>query len=261
MVFAVSVFLSKVFSLLIHPLPLGMFAVAVGTVSALWRRRVGFAMVVVGLLLLWIPSTPVFSEWLQGTLEYRHAPRSIDTVPEAGAIVTLGGAVSPPVPPRIHPDLNGSADRVWHAARLYRAGKAPLIVASGGTLPWRDQTYREAPVMRELLTSWGVAPDSVLIESESANTYQNATKTAALLRERGVERILLVTSALHMRRALATFRRTGLEVIPAATDYHVVERRRTLLDLAPDAGALQGSTAALREYVGYLVYDWRGWIR
>lgn len=255
-----SVFLSKVLSLLIHPLPLGMLVVAVGVVSAVWRRRVGIAVVSGGLLLLWIPSTPVFSDWLQGTLEHRHPPRPVEAVPEADAIVTLGGAVGAPVPPRVYPDLNGSADRVWHAARLYRAGKAPLIVASGGTLPWRDQTHREAPVMQSLLTNWGVAPDSVLVESESANTYENATGTAALAKERGIEQILLVTSALHMRRALATFRRTGLEVIPVATDYQVVERRRTLLDMAPDAGALQRSTAALREYVGYLVYDWRGWI-
>lgn len=255
-----SVFLSKLLSLVIHPLPLGLLVVAAGAGSTFWNRRAGVAAIGVGVLILWVPSMPLFSDWAQGTIEQQHLPRPMEEVPDADAIVTLGGSVGAPVPPRLHPDLNGTADRVWHAARLYRAEKAPLIVASGGTLPWRDQTFREAPAMRDLLVSWGVPSDSVLMESESANTYENATGTAELAEEHGIEQVLLVTSALHMRRALATFRATGLEVIPAATDHQVVTRRRTLLDLFPDAGALQGSTATLREYVGYLVYDWRGWI-
>jgi uncharacterized SAM-binding protein YcdF (DUF218 family) len=160
----------------------------------------------------------------------------------------------------VYPDLSGASDRVWHAARLYEAGKAPLVIASGGTLPWKDQVFREAPVMKQLLTSWGVPADSILLESESANTYQNAVHTAELLAERGLERVLLVTSALHMRRALATFRSAGVTALPTPTDYRVVEGPVTLLDLFPSAGALDGSTAAIREYVGYVVYDWRGWI-
>ena len=114
--------------------------------------------------------------------------------------------------------------------------------------------------MRTLLTDWGVPSDSILSEANSANTYQNATNTAALMKKHGFDRVLLVTSALHMRRALATFRSTGVTAIPVATDYQVVETTRTLLDFAPSAEALNGSTAAVHEYVGHLVYVWRGWI-
>jgi uncharacterized SAM-binding protein YcdF (DUF218 family) len=211
-------------------------------------------------LVLWVPSTPSFADWLQGTLEDRFPPTRIEAVPTADVIVMLGGAIGAPRPPRIYPDLNEAADRVWYAARLYRAGKAPFVIASGGALPWKDQRYREAPVMQSLLSDWGVPADSVLLESGSANTYENATLTAELMKERGFDRALLVTSALHMRRALATFRSAGVTVHPAATDYQVVEAEYTLLDLFPEAGALAGSTAAIREYVGYLAYEWRGWI-
>jgi uncharacterized SAM-binding protein YcdF (DUF218 family) len=127
-------------------------------------------------------------------------------------------------------------------------------------MPWKDQRFREAPAMQDLLTSWGVPADSVLLESTSANTYENATHTAEIVEKRGVGRVLLVTSALHMRRALATFRSVGVDAVPVATDYQVVQGSTTLLDLLPSAGALDGSTAAIREYVGYIVYDWRGWI-
>lgn len=255
-----SLFLSKVLSLFIHPLSLGLLLLGAGIAVVHWWERLGLAVLGIGVLVVWMPATPLVSDWLRGTLEARYPPARAETVPSAGAIVTLGGAVGAPQPPRVYPDLNGAADRVWHAARLYEAGKAPLVVASGGTLPWKDQQFREAPAMQQLLTSWGVPADSVLLESSSANTYQNATRTAALLEKRGVDRVLLVTSALHMRRALATFRSTRLEVVPAATDYRVVEGKTTLLDLLPSAGALDGSTAAIREYVGYVVYDWRGWI-
>jgi uncharacterized SAM-binding protein YcdF (DUF218 family) len=229
-------------------------------VVAYWWRHVGLTVLGVGLLVLWVPSTPVCSDWLQGTLESRYPPAPVEQAPRADAIVVLGGSVGAPRPPRVYPDLSGASDRVWHAARLYRAGKAPVVVASGGTVPWQDHAFREAPVMQRLLASWGVPADSVLLESASANTYENATNTATLLDERETRRVLLVTSALHMRRALATFRSAGVHAIPVATDYRVVERSRTLLDVIPSAGALDGSTAAIREYVGYWVYEWRGWI-
>lgn len=231
-----------------------------GSVGVYWWKRYGVGVMALGILVVWIPATPLVSTWLRGTLEARFPPRSVDQAPAADAIVTLGGALGAPRPPRVYPDLNGASDRVWHAARLYHADKAPYIIASGGTLPWKDQTFREAPSMKTLLTSWGVPADSVLTESTSANTYQNAKNTAAILEERGFDRVLLVTSALHMRRALATFRSAGVSARPAATDYGAVHGSTTMLSFLPKAGALQGSTAAIREYVGYLVYDWRGWI-
>ena len=255
-----SLFLSKLLSLFIHPLSLGLLLVLGGGIAGWWWRRLGLVVIGLGVLVLWIPSTPVVSDWMQGTLESRYPPAPVDAAPNANAIVVLGGSVGPPKPPRVYPDLTSASDRVWHAARLFQADKAPLIVASGGTLPWKHQQFREAEVMQRLLKSWGVPADSVLLESSSANTYENARFTADLASKRGIDRVLLVTSALHMRRALATFRSAGVNALPMATDYRVVDRRRTLLDLLPSANALAGSTAAIREYVGYWVYDWRGWI-
>lgn len=257
---AVSLFFTKVLSLLIHPLSLGLLVLVLGGGLSYYRRRYGLVVLGIGVLILWVPATPVFSDWIRGTLESRYSPAPVARAPQADAIVTLGGSVGAPTPPRVYPDLTGAADRVWHAARLYRAGKAPIVIASGGTLPWKNQQFLEAPAMQRLLASWGVPSDSILLESRSANTYENAQNTAALAAEHGIEQVLLVTSALHMRRALATFRSTDLRVHPEAIDYQVVNDERTLIDGAPSAGALAASTAAIREYVGYVVYRWRGWI-
>ncbi len=237
-----------------------MLLVGTGALAAFRWRRSGMALVGGGILVLWVFSAPVVADRLRGRLEGQYPPTHADSLPSAEAVVVLGGGVSPPRPPRIHPDLNNAADRVWHAARLYQVGKAPLVIASGGTQPWKNQRALEAPATKVLLQDWGVPGDSILLESKSANTYENATRTAGLMEQRGLDCVLLVTSALHMPRALAVFRSAGIKAVPAPTDFQVGDRRYTVLDVLPDAGALAGSTAAIREYVGYLVYDWRGWI-
>ncbi len=85
--------------------------------------------------------------------------------------------------------------------------------------------------------------------------------TRQLLAEHGLHRVLLVTSAMHMPRALATFTSAGIEAEPAATDYTVTYRdHRSVIDFLPDAKALARTTDAIKEYVGYAYYRWKGWI-
>jgi uncharacterized SAM-binding protein YcdF (DUF218 family) len=82
-----------------------------------------------------------------------------------------------------------------------------------------------------------------------------------ILAEHGLQRVLLVTSALHMPRALATFQSAGIDAVPAATDYTVIYRDwRTVIDFLPDAKALSRTTDAIKEYVGHAYYRWKGWI-
>ncbi len=93
--------------------------------------------------------------------------------------MVLGGAMEPAIPPRFpYPNLGAAADRVWEAARLYHAGKAPLIIASGGRLPWLGQKTPEAVAMRQFLEALGVPADAVVLESHSRTTHQNAVDTA-----------------------------------------------------------------------------------
>lgn len=68
----------------------------------------------------------------------------------------LGGVVGLALPLRRYVDLNHAADRLLHAARLYKAGKAPIIIASGGgQLPWLGDNTPEAESMFAFLTEWG----------------------------------------------------------------------------------------------------------
>ena len=82
-----------------------------------------------------------------------------------------------------------------------------------------------------------------------------------MLAERGLQRVLLVTSAGHMPRALATFKSAGIDAAPAATDFRVTHQdRRTAIDFLPDAEALSRTTDAIKETISYLYYWWKGWI-
>jgi uncharacterized SAM-binding protein YcdF (DUF218 family) len=104
--------------------------------------------------------------------------------------------------------------------------------------------------MRTVLQDFGVPPSATLLEEASRNTRENATMTAALLRQRGIDRILLVTSALHMERARRHFVAEGLSVEPAPTDFEAVPEVEGVLRFLPDAESLLGSARAFKELVG-----------
>jgi uncharacterized SAM-binding protein YcdF (DUF218 family) len=219
-----------------------------------WRDwRFGKSLVVLSLAVFWLLATPAVSDILRYSLEKRFPPRSIGDVPEADAIVALGGGMEPPTSRNPYPDLGAAADRYWHAWRLWRAGKAPEIVVSGGALPWTDSASTEADAAVRFLTDLGVPADRILLESASLDTRENALRTEAVLRTRGARRVLLVTSALHMRRALARFGIPGIEVIPVATDHEVAADPPGPIRWLPDTDALDGSRRALKEYLGYWV--------
>jgi uncharacterized SAM-binding protein YcdF (DUF218 family) len=253
--------LSKVLTQLALPLGVGILLILAGGLALVFgRKSVGAGLSLVGALWIWVWATPVFSDWVRGLLEGQYAPVAIESLPTAGAVVVLGGGVQGRAVPRLFPNLSSSADRVWHAARLYHGEKAPLLVVSGGRQPWDEGQGPEAVAMLEFLTDLGVPEDRILLEGRSRNTYDNARETGELLAERGIERLILVTSAMHMPRAAATFRAAGMNVVPAPTDYEVTAQQgRTLLDFLPDAEALEGSSRAFREYLGLWVYRQRGW--
>ena len=172
--------------------------------------------------------------------------------------IVLGGGVGPANPPRRpHPDLGGGADRVWHAARLYRRGLAPIIILTGGRAPGlesRDDIQTEAQAMRLVLIDFGVPDSAMVLEEGARNTRENASRTKALI---GEKRVALVTSAFHMPRARALFEAQGLKVLPFPVDFRVVENDTTILDFLPSAGALETTTSAMRELLGRVYY----WIR
>ena len=248
--------LSKLVTWLLSPLGMGLCLAGLGLLLA-WRQRLRSSMALGALAFVWLWawSTPVLSLWLRGTVEDLYPPLPIATVPQAQAIVVLGGGIAPPSGKSTEINLNAATDRVWFAARLFHAGKAPLVLVSGGSDPERD-AYSEARASAIFLVDLGVPAQTIVLEEASRNTRQNAAFSAALLKARGINHILLVTSALHMPRAMALFAAQGLQATPAPTDFEAIQSPPPgVLAWLPDAQALDGSGRAMKEMVG----RWVGW--
>lgn len=261
-------FLSKLLPIFVYPLGLSCLLMVVALVT-LWKRPKWAAGAIAGaLVLLLLSSNSWVSYGIVRSLEAQHMPT--DELPNAAAIVVLGGATKPAIPPRPWVDVNEAGDRVLHGAQLYRQGKAPVVILSGGRIEWKGGGPPEAEDMARILETMGVPESAILKEPNALNTYQNAVEVRKLLEEKGIEkRVLLVTSATHMPRSLLVFKRQGIEAIPAPTDFQVSEQelaelkgtwQSTLLNIFPDAYRLQETTKSLKEYIGMVVYRLKGWI-
>jgi uncharacterized SAM-binding protein YcdF (DUF218 family) len=259
---ATALFLAKLIPIFVYPLGFAIllaFAGALGIILKLWRSAawsIGSALV-----LLWVCSTPIFADWALGTLERQYPSRAISDTPVAEVAIVLGGVIGQPLRPRVVADLSGAADRILHAARLYRAGKITRVLVSAGNLQWSDYATSEAVLIRELLMEWGVPTEAIEIADASRNTYENALEIKQIWVRSGFKSALLVTSAAHMPRAMGVFLHAGLPVIAATTDVRVVDRLSTsLLDLLPAADDLAMTTEAMKEWIGYWAYRARGYL-
>lgn len=248
--------MTKILSLLVYPLSQALLLGLCSLLAILWRRpRAAFWSLGLGLGWLYLCSTMFFADYLMATLEDSYPPKALSVTADAQAIVLLGGAIRGDTHMGTLGDMNQQADRLVHALALYKAGKAPLILVTGGATPGARS---EAEIMFDLLTLMGVPPRAILQEGNSRNTHQNAVNSAAMLQQLGIDKVLLVTSAFHMRRSEALFKAQGLEVIPAPTDYQRLVGPVTMPGWLPSVSDLWQSTYALHEIIGYWVYRYQG---
>ncbi|MEC4983582.1 MAG: YdcF family protein [Oscillatoria sp. PMC 1076.18] len=257
-------FVSKLLPLFVYPLGLACLLLIMSLV--MWWRRSRWTPIPISLalLILWVASSGWMSSALVRSLEWQNLPS--EDLPTAEAIVLLGGATKPKTPPRPMVDVSEEGDRVLYAAKLYQDQKAPLIVAAGGRIDWRDGGRSEAADLAELLNAMGVPSQAIIQEPDSLNTYENAVNVRKILEQRGINRILLVTSAIHMPRSILIFQRQGFEVIPAPCDFLFAKTsgqktiEGTILNVIPDSDRLAQTTRAIKEYIGMVIYRLRGWL-
>ncbi|WP_088893269.1 YdcF family protein [Leptolyngbya ohadii] len=260
-------FLSKLLPLLIYPLGLSCLLLIV-SLFTLWKRpRLAAACIGFALALLLISSNRLVSGNLVRSLEQQYLPPT--SLPTADAIVVLGGATKPQMSPRPWIDVMEAGDRPIHGARLYQEGKAPLVILSGGRISWQGGGGPESTDMAALIEALGVPKSAIVEDPTSLNTRENAVNVQKILQSRQINRILLVTSAMHMPRSIQIFRHLGIDAIPAPTDFLITDEefasatdssQARLISLLPDIDGLYGFTRALKEYIGIFVYRLRGWL-
>jgi uncharacterized SAM-binding protein YcdF (DUF218 family) len=253
---------SKVLFLFFDP-PALIFLLLIGAWIVRKRSSASFQrMFAAALFVLLIFASPTPSRWMIRSLENQYPDLSIRNCPTSEAIVVLGDTLN--LPNAAHPSsgLTIGSDRLLKAFRLYCAGKAPLIAVSGGNNPLLSHAPvgHEADEMRAILIEWGVPDSAILVENQSIDTRENALFTRKLLADRGIQHITLVTSAFHMPRAAATFRKVGFGVDPVPADFVTGWNEPvTAFQWIPTSRALLTSSNAIHEWLGLLVYRLRGW--
>lgn len=227
---------------LVTPLNIGLVVLAMGLV---WRR-VRVWTFVFAALWIWIWSTPLMFGILGQGLENQYPPKEVERVGNGDAIVILGGGMGADSNLWPYVECWLSADRAAHGARLWKAGKAPRVIATGDLA---EETT--VPFLMEL----GV-PREVIMCLDAKNTEEEGRAVA-----REVKKIILVTSAWHMRRAELMFKKAGLEVEPVGCDYEVLVRKGksfsfSLGDLWPTSEMQFYNTYLFKEHYAYWGYKW-----
>lgn len=265
------VFLSKFLPQFVYPLGLSWILILL----VLWMIRKKADIVWVKRL-LWSVIILLFisgNQWVAGSLikslEWQSLPPQ--ELPAGSVVVVLGGGTESQQYPRQIPEVGSAGDRVTYALKLYSDGVAEKIILSGGNIDWLgSRTTTGAQEMYQLLVLMGVPAEVMQLQNESRNTYEDALFCAEILRSMGVKDIILVTSASHMPRSLALFKKQGFNVIAAPADFGVTEESwhnlwhptfgEILVHLLPNASDLSATQTALKEYIGIFTYRLRGWL-
>lgn len=135
---------------------------------------------------------------------------AIRTAPSADVAIILGAAAYDARPSPVF------AERLRHAATLYRSARVPLLMVTGGR--GHKARFSEAEVGRRFLIAQGVPASAIRIEERSRTTLQNLVEARRVLGAgQGIERALIVSDPPHMLRALSMARAQGFAALPAPT--------------------------------------------
>jgi len=217
-------------------------------------RRAGIALCTIAVLQLAAFSWYPIADLIMQPLEDRARTLATDAPTDGYTVILVLGGIARPSSSGSNrrPDWGNAADRVLLAARLYQAGVAPRIIASGGSFEMADGTTSvpEAELMRTLLQDLGVPIEAIVLEPRSRNTRENARESRKLLNNE--DKIALVTSAYHMPRAMREMQSVGLHAFAFPTGFLIPAKRRSIEQWLPRRGALELATLAIKERLAML---------
>lgn len=249
---------SKLLVVLTDPLTLcfiGLLGVW-GAYQRPWARKV-----LAGLIMgLYVCSTPFITRyplrWLEGT-----RPALVTLQPHYDLVIVLTGMLNAPASTDEQLEFVDSVDRILAGIRMVKTGRADKLLISGGSGSLFRPEWREAPRLKAFALQWGLTEEQLLVEEESRNTYESAVYTARLLQSMPRGRLLLITSATHMRRSAAVFRKQGLFPDLYPVDFSTaLETSMTPGSLLPSSQGLEAARKILYELVGLTMYRLQGYL-
>ena len=249
----------KIFAPIFLPVPLCLEILIVGLLL-LWftrKQNVGKILVSIGVIFLAVLSYDFTSDNLLRPLEYRFQPLlRLEAIRDVGYVVVLGGGhTSYPQLPVTGKISASSLFRLVEGVRLYNLLPGSKLVLSGGS---GFDPVPNARVMADLALAIGLPEDDLVLERTSKDTKDQARLIRGIV---GKERFILVTSASHMPRSMAMFKKMGMNPIPAPTDYLVKKTQGINPGMFfPSAKGLRKAERAFYEYLGLAWANLRGQI-
>jgi len=143
--------------------------------------------------------------------------------------------------------------RLYGAYLIHREIKCPIWV-SGGTVPGSGREISSADIMEQVLVSLGIPSEEITKEDQSRTTFENAGFSLQKIKQQGYQEIILVTSAVHMRRSVQVFEKSEMIIIPAPVNYLFENRSSGILNILPNGSSWDNNLRALHEWVGLLYY-------
>ena len=201
--------------------------------------------------------------YLLSTLEKPYAVEDLSSLPECDAVILLGGSHRFSNYGVNSIEFSTATDRIITAAELVRLKKAKALVIGGGKYSSSGKTGLHGQLIAEWLESWKPFDSPIHVLDYSSNTKDEADQTKIFAEKNGWEEIILVTSASHMRRAEALFKKTGLKVVTVGSDFEglsSLEADFRIFSIVPSSGGFEKLYSYLHEQVGWLYYKLRGWI-
>jgi len=183
-----------------------------------------------------------------------------DIDPEIKTAIVLGGGVYYDSETDMV-KYGGNADRYLGVLKPYHEGKVQKVLVSGGAANYLEPNTKEGEMLERLYLLCGVNANDILVEDKSLNTYENALFSKPLLEATGESKFLLITSAGHIKRAVACFEKQGIHVQPYAVMPTTGDRRWELdYLLVPQIMNFHKWHGLIHEWIGYLTYKLRGYL-
>jgi len=236
---------------------------AAGVVLLYMRPRAGRIWLTAVVAAYWLLNCPIGEALLTRTLDdgYKPLVRAADAR-GAAAVVMLGGggSIVRTGNRELSFETDSSALRALETARVYHLLASPLVIVSGGSTKKLVGAPPESEAHRSALLALGVPAARIVTESESQNTHDEAVVVGRMLRERGLGTVVLVTSSVHMRRALATFAAQGIAAVPSPSPLHG-DRLSKPFPMTPNGASGNVTDQAIHEWTSAVYYWTRGWTR
>ena len=207
-----------------------------------------------GVIILVILSMPIVSDKLIAYLESDYELIKPSKVESADAIVVLSGMVKTiQTKNGLDYEWGEAADRIFAGIDLFKSNKAPVLILTGGKLPW-SIGVPEGEYLRDVAIDLGVPKKDILITENVENTDQEAKAIKKILLLDN-PKVILVTSAFHMPRAQLVFEAAGINVIPFPVDFIIGAQKLTFMSFIPSAGSFSSTSFFVREMIGRTYYS------